>query len=226
MAKQEDSFVSRWSRRKRDARSEEESAAVPGAATESVEETESPEGDPAEGDPAQGDPEVVAKLPDIDSLDESSDFTPFMAKVVPEVLRRRALRKLWRLNPMFAHLDGLNDYDEDFTDAAALLAEVKTIYKVGKGMVSKEPAADENRPEVAEEDDQEQVAAWPEDAPAIAHDTSAEPQAAIQGEPDAMPESPEECVLAPAEEGATTAGGPGGRSGRSAAARRWGESSG
>ena len=85
--------------------------------------------------------DIISKLPDIDSLEEASDFTPFMAKGVPEVLRRRALRKLWRLNPVFANLDGLNDYDEDFTDAATLVEGVKTIYKVGKGMLSDEDRA-------------------------------------------------------------------------------------
>jgi hypothetical protein len=63
---------------------------------------------------------------------------------VPEQLRKRALRKLWRLNPVFANLDGLNDYDEDFTDAAAVLEGVKTLYQVGKGMVTpEEPAAED-----------------------------------------------------------------------------------
>ena len=152
MAERPDSFLSRWSRRKREPAREErdEAAAVTGAVTGAAEAAEAAEaveadgsvaGDSATGDPATGDPEVVAKLPDIDSLDETSDFTPFMAEGVPEILRRRALRKLWRLNPVFAHLDGLNDYDQDFTDAAMVLPNLKTIYKVGKGMLG-EPEAE------------------------------------------------------------------------------------
>jgi hypothetical protein len=159
MADRETNFISRWSRRKRDPRPEEEPEDEPAAEREKAAgrsaAVPTASGDPSgpadptnpadpedSGDDAVGDPEVVAKLPDIESLDETSDFAPFMAKGVPEFLRRRALRKLWRLNPLFANLDGLNDYDEDFTDAANLLTEIKTIYKVGKGMVSEETAED------------------------------------------------------------------------------------
>jgi hypothetical protein len=48
-------------------------------------------------------------------LDAQSDFTPFMRAGVPPALRNQALRLLWRLDPALANLDGLNDYDEDFT---------------------------------------------------------------------------------------------------------------
>jgi len=57
---------------------------------------------------------------DIETLDYESDFTVFMNDKVPETLRRMALRKLWRSNPILANIDGLNDYDEDFTDAATV----------------------------------------------------------------------------------------------------------
>ena len=57
-------------------------------------------------------------LPDIESLDEHSDFTVFLKKGVPEALRRQALQRLWRSNPVFANLDGLAEYDEDYSDAA------------------------------------------------------------------------------------------------------------
>ena len=35
------------------------------------------------------------------------DFSGFMARNVPDHLRRRALRKLWVSNPVLANLDGL-----------------------------------------------------------------------------------------------------------------------
>jgi len=54
-------------------------------------------------------------LPDIDTLEEESDFRVFMSDGVPDKLRRLALRKLWSSNPLFGFRDGLNDYDEDFT---------------------------------------------------------------------------------------------------------------
>ena len=45
-------------------------------------------------------------------------------------LRRLALRRLWRSDPVLANLDGLNDYDEDFaalhkTGAEAVAAAVR-----------------------------------------------------------------------------------------------------
>lgn len=89
---------------------------------------------------------IVEQLPDIETLEEGSDFTVFLKEGVPEALRRRALRKLWRLNPVFANLDGLNDYDEDFTIVTTLAANLKTLYQVGKGM------PDAEAPENPEED--------------------------------------------------------------------------
>lgn len=76
---------------------------------------------------------------DFDSLDYDSDYTRFMGKNVPEAVRRRALRMLWGSNPILANIDGLNDYDEDFTDAAlAVTGLLKTSYKVGSGYLTEE----------------------------------------------------------------------------------------
>lgn len=63
-------------------------------------------------------------LPDIESLDSSSDYTAFLKDKVPERLRKMALQKLWRSDPVFANLDGLNDYDEDFNNFIPLAKEV------------------------------------------------------------------------------------------------------
>jgi hypothetical protein len=74
-------------------------------------------------------------LPDPDSLTKGDDFSAFMARAVPEHLRRRALRKLWVSNPVLANLDGLVDHGEDYTDAATVMPDMKTAYQVGKGMM-------------------------------------------------------------------------------------------
>ena len=249
MADRETNFISRWSRRKRDPRDEDEPAAerakVAGQSAAVPAASEDPSGpsDPEDGgDDAAGDPEVVAKLPDIESLDETSDFAAFMAKGVPEILRRRALRKLWRLNPIFANLDGLNDYDEDFTDAANVLTEIKTIYKVGKGMVSEETAeetagADESGEDESGEDEagKPEVADNAGESPAIASATSTAESAVSDGEakPDAAANPVEFASLLP-DEGESSDAVPAGeavrgtranRPRRFAAARRWGESS-
>ena len=73
-------------------------------------------------------------LPDPDCMKMGDDFSAFMAKAVPDRLRRRALRRLWLANPALANLDGLLDYGEDFTDSATVIENMQTAYQVGKGM--------------------------------------------------------------------------------------------
>jgi len=65
-------------------------------------------------------PELTdADMPPLDSLDSDSDFSLFMSPGVSEQLRAQALRKLFHL-PAFNVTDGLNDYDEDYTQFAGL----------------------------------------------------------------------------------------------------------
>lgn len=86
---------------------------------------------------AQSDDEILQELglPDPESLTEGDDFSGFMAKAVPERLRRRALRQLWGSNPVLANVDGLVDYGEDFTDSAMVIEGMQSAYQVGKGML-------------------------------------------------------------------------------------------
>ncbi|MDA5557504.1 DUF3306 domain-containing protein [Shimia sp. MMG029] len=85
----------------------------------------------------KADAEILAELelPDPDALKQGDDFTVFLAKAVPERIRRRALRKLWLTNPVLANLDELVDYGEDFTDSAMVIEGMQTAYQVGKGML-------------------------------------------------------------------------------------------
>jgi hypothetical protein len=55
-----------------------------------------------------------ADMPDIESLDEDSDFSGFMSTGVSDELRNLALRKLFKA-PVFNIRDGLDEYDEDYT---------------------------------------------------------------------------------------------------------------
>ena len=55
-----------------------------------------------------------ADMPDLDSLDEHSDFTGFMSPGVSDKLRNLALRKLFS-GSEFNIRDGLDEYDEDYT---------------------------------------------------------------------------------------------------------------
>ncbi len=83
------------------------------------------------------DEEVLAELelPDPDTMKQGDDFSAFMSDAVPERLRKRALRQLWRSNPVLANLDNLVDYGEDYTDAALVVENLQTAYQVGKGML-------------------------------------------------------------------------------------------
>ena len=62
-------------------------------------------------------------MPDINSLDQDSDFKQFLSPGVSEELRGLALRKLFLL-PEFNIRDGLNDYDEDFSKMPELTKAV------------------------------------------------------------------------------------------------------
>lgn len=87
---------------------------------------------------AKSDEELLEEfgLPDPDSLKLGDDVRGFMSKAVPDRLRRRALRQLWKLNPVLANVDGLVDYGQDFTDSAMVVENLQTAYQVGKGMLS------------------------------------------------------------------------------------------
>jgi hypothetical protein len=77
----------------------------------------------AEGEETDPAPE----LPDIETLEKDSDYTPFLAEGVPEAIKKLALRKLWASDPVLANIDGLNDYDEDFT----IIEAIKTFVSEG-----------------------------------------------------------------------------------------------
>ena len=83
------------------------------------------------------DDEILAELglPDPAAMKQGDDFTAFLQAAVPERLRRRALRQLWRSNPVLANVDGLVQYGGDFTDASTVVENLQTAYQVGKGML-------------------------------------------------------------------------------------------
>ena len=87
-----------WSRRK---------AAVEAEAVEDIRKTEEAEAQEEQDRLTEKTDEDVLKelgLPDPDTLEPGQDIAGFMQKAVPERLRQRALRQLWRLNPTLANL--------------------------------------------------------------------------------------------------------------------------
>jgi len=97
----DDGFLARWSRRKRSATGRKRAAAKPQppAPTASVVREATAEPPP---------------LPPIESLDATSDITPFLAPGVPAELTRRALRQAWRADPAIRDFVGLSENAWDF----------------------------------------------------------------------------------------------------------------
>lgn len=156
MARGDEGFVRRWSRLKRlggHGLSAEAAAREEGGVA--------PADDPRKFVPKDLD------LPDIGTLHKDSDFTAFLRKAVPEHLQRLALRKLWRADPIFSVIDGLDDYDEDYRaamDVAAALAQEgrKAAKKLAGAEDKKEegPVREELPPEAPAEaeDDTDEIA--------------------------------------------------------------------
>ncbi|HEX8662443.1 MAG TPA: DUF3306 domain-containing protein [Beijerinckiaceae bacterium] len=105
-------FLSRWSRRKQEARRVERAPEVP------PEEAAPPEA-PVEagGAPAEAGltAEEIAQLPNIEELTAETDITAFLGRGVPESLRNAALRKMWTLDPAIRDFEGhARDYAYDW----------------------------------------------------------------------------------------------------------------
>ncbi|WP_206452901.1 DUF3306 domain-containing protein [Aurantimonas marina] len=122
-------FLSRWSRRKRDLEDAEPAAEIAPDDCAPVVEADTP-------DPEAEENRIAAEAVDIDSLVRGDDFSIFLKRGVPELLRKQALRTLWRTDPVFANLDGLNDYEEDFRNPAHNV--YKSLWQAGRGFLSLE----------------------------------------------------------------------------------------
>ncbi len=192
MADQE-SFVGRWSRRKSEAHapaspSEPPAAAVTETSTSTTAAVAETAAMPAASEARAHDvtePVDPAALPAIESLTYQSDFTVFLRPGVPAELRRRALRQLWRSDPVFANLDGLVEYGEDYSQIGMVETAVRTAYQVGRGMLDKIEAA----------------AAQTSGEPAAADEVPAEPAAIeAEGDQDARAAAPGQDPLRPERE--------------------------
>ena len=178
----EPGFASRWSRLKREAKTD---APEPGADAEAEVAATEPE-PPVEDD--RSDEEVLEELglPDPDTLKSGDNFSAFMARAVPTRLRNRALRRLWISDPVLANLDELLDYGEDFTNAAMVVENLQTAYQVGKGYVDKLTGSSEGdagspgepAEETVEEPAGEPLEEPPEDSPEDSLEDSPEEPAA------------------------------------------------
>ena len=145
-------FLSRWSQRKQRAGPDAQGDR-PDTAAEQI---EGAEAQAADEELAAN--QAAAEAIDIDSLTEDSDYSPFFKDGVPPALKSAALQRLWRSNPVFANIDGLNDYDEDFTIPKTPMGAIKTAWKFGRGFLTDDDLADKEEtapgPETAEAADE------------------------------------------------------------------------
>lgn len=130
-----------WDRRRAAVQAEEEAAVVA--------QQEAADAEQQQALVERSDEDILSELglPHPDTLTKGDDFAAFMVKAVPEHLRKRALRKLWRSDPVLACVDGLNDYDDDYLTGSFNNAPIKTNYQVGKGLL--EHVLDTMRPDEA-----------------------------------------------------------------------------
>ena len=141
-------LLSRWARLKRETEGQARgSEADPHAAPVDEPRRAVPAAETSELDEAQW--LEASGLPAPEEMTEARDLSAFLERTVPDALRRRALRRLWRVNPTFANLDGLIEYGEDYTNAATVPAIINTAYTVGRGFRPQEPIGPDADPEQA-----------------------------------------------------------------------------
>ena len=120
-------------------------------------------------------------MPDINTLNEESDYSGFLSPGVSEKLRNAALRKLFQ-GKSFNICDGLDDYDEEFT-AFEKLGDIVTAdmrfqleeeakRKLQLASESEETSEITDSVSVSEEEGSEHVLNEPISAPAVDNDIS------------------------------------------------------
>jgi len=126
-----ENFLTRWSRRKREAAEErpattaEAPYAAPQLEAEFDEAVRAHVADENRKSDKQGEKDATAavelpaidisKLPSIDSITATTDIRPFLAAGVPEELKYAALRRAWVVDPTIRDFVGIAENQWDFT---------------------------------------------------------------------------------------------------------------
>ena len=115
----DEEFLSRWSRRKREAGRE---VGIAKEIATPVQPSEAPQKEPAQTSTARPcEPKFdVSSLPTIDSITAATDVTDFLRQGVPHELRRAALRRAWTSDPAIRDFVGLAENAWDFNDPNAM----------------------------------------------------------------------------------------------------------
>ena len=93
----------------------------------------------SEEDAALDDDQLLQKygLTNPEEIEDEASLDAFMQNGLPDRLRQMALRRMWRLNPLFRFADEMVEYGENYTDAATVIEGMTTAYQVGKGYLQK-----------------------------------------------------------------------------------------
>ncbi len=132
------SFSARMRRKEKVSRGED----VPETLEEEQAAANAPAPDPtaeSEEDAALDDNQLLQKygLSNPEEIEDEAGLEAFMEKGLPDRLRQMALRRMWRLNPLFRFADEMVEYGENYTDAATVIEGMTTAYQVGKGYLQK-----------------------------------------------------------------------------------------
>ena len=106
----DESFLGRWSRLKAAGARARSRSPVAGPRYRCP---DAPRAAPATSQASADAPPPVVELPDLEQLDQDSDYSAFLTPGVDAALRQRALRKLFS-SPKFNVFDGLDTYRDDF----------------------------------------------------------------------------------------------------------------
>ncbi|MEX0503815.1 DUF3306 domain-containing protein [Alphaproteobacteria bacterium LSUCC0719] len=93
----------------------------------------------SEEEAALSDDELLAKygVDDPESIEDQDKLDTLLQGQFPDRIRQMALRRMWRLNPLFRFADEMVEYGENYTDAATVIDGMQTAYQVGKGYLQK-----------------------------------------------------------------------------------------
>lgn len=181
--------LSRWSRRKLEAKTE--------GATQTALPASAPVAVPPSGAASSSAAVPAAELPSVDSLTFDSDFTAFLRPEVDEMLKRAALKQLFR-DPRFNVMDGLDVYIDDYTKADPIPPDIlKDMLQRGFAAVApatpsaEAPGSSKGSPEVVPAPDASQPLPATATTQAV---SSSEPQSSelpeSSPEPKSAPRSP------------------------------------
>jgi hypothetical protein len=106
-----ESFLGRWSRRKRAAAAKPREQPVPPAEKSREPTIAAPTGPEPQTEPVIN----LADLPPLESIGPGSDIGVFLAPGVPAALTRAALRRAWSADPAIRDFIGLSENSWDFT---------------------------------------------------------------------------------------------------------------